>query len=430
MLYLILEGRQVAPKASYPDILILLLKKMVKWLNLITFFLLLSSILINPLSAYGGIEEQQLLLESWRLVKEAYLDDTFNHQDWWCVRQKYLKQPLNNPKEAYQAINEMLGTLEDPYTQFFPPQQYNDLRIAISGELTGVGLQISINPETRLLEVVQSLSNSPAEAAGIQPKDSIISIDGVDVQTLTLDQASNKMRGKIGSTLVLEIKPQNQEEIKTYQLERASLSLSSVTAKLDRSLPEFPIGYLRLNKFSGNSTKDLAHAMFKLEGEGAKGYILDLRDNPGGLLIPGVKIARLWLPPSKIVYTVNRHGTLGSLDAFGQPLTNAPLVVLVNQGSASASEILAGALQDNGRAVLIGEQTFGKGLIQYLFDLPDDSGMAITVAKYETPKHKDINKVGITPDYQVSQEPISYLQIGTDVDLQYKEAVKYLAQQA
>jgi len=403
---------------------------MVKWLNLITFFLLLSSILINPLSAYGGIEEQQLLLESWRLVKEAYLDDTFNHQDWWCVRQKYLKQPLNNPKEAYQAINEMLGTLEDPYTQFFPPQQYNDLRIAISGELTGVGLQISINPETRLLEVVQSLSNSPAEAAGIQPKDSIISIDGVDVQTLTLDQASNKMRGKIGSTLVLEIKPQNQEEIKTYQLERASLSLSSVTAKLDRSLPEFPIGYLRLNKFSGNSTKDLAHAMFKLEGEGAKGYILDLRDNPGGLLIPGVKIARLWLPPSKIVYTVNRHGTLGSLDAFGQPLTNAPLVVLVNQGSASASEILAGALQDNGRAVLIGEQTFGKGLIQYLFDLPDDSGMAITVAKYETPKHKDINKVGITPDYQVSQEPISYLQIGTDVDLQYKEAVKYLAQQA
>jgi carboxyl-terminal processing protease len=398
------------------------------WLTIATFFLILSSLLMSPAPANAGTEEQQLLLQSWRLVNEAYLDDTFNHQNWWFVRQKYLKKPLSNREEAYQAIKEMLSTLEDPYTRLLPPQQYNNLQITTSGELTGVGLQISINPETKQLEVVTPLPNSPAEAAGIQPRDRILTIEGINAQTLTLDEAANKIRGKIGTTVVLEIKPSNQEEIKTYRLKRDRLTLSSVLAELDRSLPEYPIGYLRLNEFSGNSAQDLAHELVKLEHKGAKGYILDLRNNPGGLLTAGVEIARLWLQPSTIVYTVNRQGTLGSFDAVSEPLTTAPLVVLVNQGSASASEILAGALQDNQRAVLIGEQTFGKGLIQSLFELPDGSGIAITVAKYETPKHKDINKLGITPDYQVSQEPISYLQIGTEADLQYQEALKYLTQ--
>jgi len=153
-----------------------------------------------------------------------------------------------------------------------------------------------------------------------------------------------------------------------------------------------------------------------------------LRNNPGGLLQAGVEIARLWLQPSTIVYTVNRQGTMGSYDAFGEPLTNAPLVVLVNQGTASASEILAGALQDNGRATLIGEKTYGKGLIQSLFELPDGAGLAVTVAKYETPKHKDINKLGISPDLEVSQEPISYFQVATQDDLQYKSAIASLLQ--
>lgn len=153
---------------------------------------------------------------------------------------------------------------------------------------------------------------------------------------------------------------------------------------------------------------------------------MDLRNNPGGLLQAGVEIAKLWLEPSTIVYTVNRQGTLGSFETNNQPLTKAPLVVLVNKASASASEILAGALQDNKRAVLIGETTFGKGLIQSLFELPDNAGIAVTVAKYETPNHKDINKLGITPDIIVSQEPISYQQIATIDDQQYQKAVQYL----
>jgi carboxyl-terminal processing protease len=163
-----------------------------------------------------------------------------------------------------------------------------------------------------------------------------------------------------------------------------------------------------------------------LETEGASGYILDLRNNPGGLLQAGIEIARLWLDRGTIVYTVNRQGTLGNFDSTGKALTDDPLVILVNQGTASASEILAGALQDNDRALLVGEKTFGKGLIQSLFELPDGAGLAITVAKYETPSHKDIHKLGIQPDRIVPQQPINFTQIATDVDRQYQVARELL----
>ncbi|MHC5821431.1 MAG: S41 family peptidase, partial [Nostoc sp.] len=187
-----------------------------------------------------------------------------------------------------------------------------------------------------------------------------------------------------------------------------------------------PIGYLRLTQFNANASTELAHAISSLEKKGAAAYILDLRNNPGGLLQSGIEIARLWLDSGIIVYTVNRQGIQGSFEAFGPALTNDPLVILVNQGSASASEILAGALQDNGRAQLVGETTFGKGLIQSLFELSDGSGLAVTIAKYETPEHRDINKLGIKPDKVISQPAINREQIGTEADLQYQAAVELL----
>jgi carboxyl-terminal processing protease len=165
-----------------------------------------------------------------------------------------------------------------------------------------------------------------------------------------------------------------------------------------------------------------------LQKQGAKGYILDLRNNPGGLLQAGIEIARMWINQGTIVYTVNREGIADSFAASGNALTEAPLVVLVNQGTASASEILAGALQDNQRGVLVGEKTFGKGLIQSLFELPDGAGLAITVAKYETPAHHDIHKLGIMPDQVVAQEPITYEEIGTEKDSQYQTAIQFLNQ--
>ncbi len=153
---------------------------------------------------------------------------------------------------------------------------------------------------------------------------------------------------------------------------------------------------------------------------------MDLRNNPGGLLQAGIEIARLWLDEGTIVYTVNRQGVMGSFEATGEALTHDPLVVLVNQGTASASEILAGALKDNGRATILGEKTFGKGLIQSLFDLSDGSGLAVTVARYETPAHQDINKLGITPDVAVQLDPIRLDQVGTQADRQYQSAIELL----
>lgn len=380
--------------------------------------------------ARGYTEEEKLLLQSWRLVNEAYIDDSFNHQNWWLVRQKFLQKPLNNKEEAYKAISEMLATLNDPYTRFFPPQQYKNLQISTSGELSGVGLQISINPDNNQLEVVSPLPNSPAELAGIQPHDQILSIDGIPANTLTLDEAASRIRGEEGTIVTLEIKSQKDGQIRQYQLKRQRLSLSPVVAQLDTTNPDYPIGYIRLTQFSGNATEEVAHSIVQLEKQGAKAYILDLRNNPGGLLQAGVDIARLFLPEGTIVYTVNRQGVLGSYESDGHPITLAPLVVLVNQGTASASEILAGALQDNHRAVLVGERTFGKGLIQSLFQLPDGAGLAITVAKYETPNHRDINKQGIMPDIEVKLEhPITLFEVGTAKDYQYQAAVAYLLQQ-
>lgn len=388
-----------------------------------------SSSLFWASSAKAVSEYEKLLLESWQLVNRTFVDDTFNGQNWWAVRQNLLKQHPDNLEETYLAIEQMLSSLDDPYTRLLRPNQYKNLKISTSGELFGIGLQVHFNPETKQLEVVSPLANSPAELAGLQPKDQILAIDGVDTSTLTLDQAAARIRGKIGTSVTLKIKLAKDNSLKTFTIIRDRLSLSSVVAKLDTTNPDLAIANIRLNTFSSNSATDMAKAIVNLEKQGAKAYILDLRNNPGGLLQAGVEIARLWLNPiSTIVYTVNRDGTLGSFDANQQPLTQAPLVVLVNGGSASASEILAGALQDNKRAILIGEKTFGKGLIQSLFDLSDDLGIAITVAKYETPNHKDINKLGITPNKIVTQEPINYLEIGTLKDQQYQSAVNYLTE--
>lgn len=398
------------------------------WLTLLLSLVCFLSSLSWTSTAAAYTENEKLLLQSWRLVNQAYLDETFNHQNWWSVRQKLLKKHPHNREETYEAIEEMLASLDDPYTRLLRPAQYKNLKISTTGELSGIGLQIHINPETKYIEVVAPLPNSPAESAGLKPKDHLLEIDGIDTANLSLDQAAAKIRGPIGTEVTIKVQSENEEKIKTLAIVRDRLSLNSVVAKLDTSSNDIPIGNIRLNSFSSTSAQDVAHAIANLEKAGAQGFILDLRNNPGGLLEAGVQIARLWLKPGTIVYTVNRQGTLNSFDTNGQPLTEAPLVVLVNKGSASSSEILAGALQDHKRAILVGETTFGKGLIQSLFELPEGSGLAITVAKYETPNHKDINKLGITPDKVVTQEPIFYQQIATADDKQYQVAVSYLSE--
>lgn len=370
-------------------------------------------------------EEQKLVSEAWRIVNRTYLDDTFNHHNWAEVRQKALKQPLQGREAAYEAIQQMFTLLDDPFTRLLKPEQYRSLQVNTSGELTGVGLQIALNPQTGQLEVVAPIAGSPADKAGIKPRDRILQIDGISTTELTLDEAAARMRGPIGSPVSL-ILNRDGEDNSEIQLVRGRIALNPVVAELRSSPKGLPIGYIRLTQFNANATSELAHALARMEKQGADAYVLDLRNNPGGLLQAGIEIARMWLEEGTIVYTVNRQGVQGSFDALGTALTRDPLVVLVNQGTASASEILAGALQDHGRAQLVGEKTFGKGLIQSLFNLSDGSGLAVTVAKYETPHHRDIHKLGIAPDQVVSLEAITREQVGTEADRQYQAAVELL----
>lgn len=403
------------------------------WQKLFTTIVLVSiawlSWTTNATAYYN--EEEKIFLQAWRIVNQAYVDDSFNDQNWWFVRQRFLDRGFSDRSTTYDAIEEMLATLDDPFTRLLRPEQYRSLQVNTAGELSGVGLQIDINSQTKQLEVVTPIDNSPAEKAGIKPRDRVLAIDGVKTKTLSLDEAAAKMRGQVGTPVTLTVQSGSGKNtnIRDVEIVRDRISLNPVYARLDDNSGETPIGYLRLAQFSANATKEIAHSIANLEDQGAKGFILDLRNNPGGLLQAGIETARLWLNSGTVVYTVNRQGMIGSYGATDEAVTDAPLIVLVNQGSASASEILAGALQDNDRATIVGETTFGKGLIQSLFDLPDDSGIAVTVAKYETPNHRDINKAGIEPDYKVSQSLLPFSEMGTGDDQQYQEAVKLLTKQ-
>ncbi len=408
---------------------ILVMRKRASWVGvLLVCQIIFFSAWWTP-TASAFTEEQKLFSQAWRIVSQSYVDDSFNHQNWWALREKTLKGGLNNREATYTAIQKMLASLDDPFTRLLKPSQYRSLQVNTSGELSGVGLQIALDGETGELEVVAPIAGSPADKAGIQPRDRILEINGTLSSTFTLDEAAARMRGGVGTTVTLKIQAKDGEA-KSVELIRDRIALNPVYAVLDSQPNSSAVGYIRLTQFSANAKTEVESAINRLEAQGAKSYVLDLRNNPGGLLQAGIEIARLWLDEGTVVYTVNRQGTLGSFEAGGQALTKAPLVVLVNQGTASASEILAGALQDNGRAKLVGEKTFGKGLIQSLFDLTDGSGLAVTVAKYETPNHHDIHKLGISPDLQVALEPITFDQVGTQADQQYQAAVKLLQSDA
>lgn len=400
----------------------------VNWLAVIVGIWVAMTVAAAPAVALSP--EQKLLSEVWRIVNRAYIDETFNHQNWWWVRERALRTPLQSRDETYEAIREMLAGLGDPFTRFLNPEQYRSLQTNTSGELTGVGLQIALDADTGELMVVAPIAGSPADRAGIHPQDRIVAIDHVPTQSLTLDGAAARMRGTVGSAVQLTIRSENGQE-QVVSLVRDRIEINPVIAELDRR-EGLAIGYLRLTQFNGNAPTELAAAIRRLQTQGAEAFVLDLRNNPGGLLQAGIAIARQWLDEGVIVYTVNRQGILDSFEATDTAITDAPLVVLVNRGTASASEILSGALQDNGRAQLVGERTFGKGLIQSLFDLSDGSGIAVTIAKYETPNHRDINQAGITPDVTVElprEEPSAGGMMGDrPSDPQYQAAIKLLGQ--
>ena len=375
-------------------------------------------------SANAFTPEQQLVLQAWRTVNQAYYDNSFNHQNWWLTRDSTMKQQFPTEEAAYQAITKMIATLDEPFTRLLRPEQYRSLKVNTAGELSGVGLQIGVKAGTESIEVIAPIAGSPAAQAGILPHDIILKIDAVPTSELTLDTAAVRMRGETGTNVSLIVQTSEQPSREVILIRR-KIELNPVTAELHTENGQ-KIGYLRLAQFSAKAAEELGENITKLKQQGATGYVLDLRNNPGGLVQAGVEIARQWLNEGTIVYTVDRRGEIDAIESTGTALTDAPLAVLVNEGTASASEILAGALQDNGRAKLIGTKTFGKGLIQSLFDLPNGSGLAITVAKYETPNHHDIHKLGITPDRIIPTPEIAIEFAATAQDTQYLAAVKEL----
>ncbi|MFN9176093.1 MAG: carboxyl-terminal processing protease CtpC [Synechocystis sp.] len=376
---------------------------------------------------------KELIDEVWQVVNRTYVDGTFNGKDWVAVRQDYLKRDYGSQEEAYTAIREMLKTLDDPYTRFMAPDEFQSMRIDTSGELTGVGIQITQDQETKKIVVVAPIEETPAYKAGILSKDVIVKIDGKSTEGMEVDDAVKLIRGKPGSEVVLTI-DRNGKAI-DYPLTRTRIEIHPVRAEVE-NIGGSKIGYIRLNQFSAQASEEMRTAVQELEQDNVVGYIFDLRSNPGGLLYASVDIARIWLDEGKIVSTVDRQGEVEQQVANHKQLSKKPLVVLVDGGSASASEIVSGALQDHDRAVLVGTKTFGKGLVQSVRELGDGSGMAVTIAKYLTPNGRDINKHGIDPDVKVelNDNERKALQqdrerIGTMADPQFAKAYEVLMKQ-
>ncbi|TVQ20654.1 MAG: S41 family peptidase [Leptolyngbya sp. DLM2.Bin15] len=376
---------------------------------------------------------KELIDEVWQLIDRTYVDATFNQVDWRAVRQDYLDRSYQDQDDAYVAIREMLDQLGDPYTRFMNPREFRDMQIDTSGELTGVGIQLTQDEETDELIVVSPIEDTPAFEAGILAQDVIVQIDGESTEGMNVNDAVNLIRGPIGTEITLTIR-RGQQELE-FQLRRDLIEIHPVRYSL-RETESGDVGYIRLTQFSANAAQEMEEAIQTLQDQGVSGYVLDLRSNPGGLLYSSIDIARMWLDEGGIVSTVNRQGVSDREVANGTALTDLPLVVLVDGGSASASEILSGALQDNDRATLVGTQTFGKGLVQSVRGLGDGSGIAVTVAKYLTPSGRDINQEGIEPDIivELTEEQLEVLfndrtLIGTDRDPQFSQALEILSTQ-
>ena len=354
----------------------------------------------------------------WRLINSKYVDQTNNEQDWSKWRHKY-DNVIKTDDDAYVAIETMVASLNDPYTKFLNPKEFQEETSSIKGSLKGIGIQIGMKDGK--LMVIAPIEDTPAEKAGLLADDEILAINGKSTKGITVDKAADQIRGEEGTQVTLLIKRKGLEEPKTYTITRAEIEIKSVTQKVptDIKIPD-DICYIRLSSFiSRNASKEVADIINANSDK--KAFIIDLRSNPGGLLSNAIYISDMFINGGDIVSTVDRDGYKETQKASKGLLTTKPLVVLINKGSASASEIFSGAMKDNKRAVLVGTQSFGKGLVQEINKLPNSSGINITIQKYLTPNGTDIHKKGITPDVAID---LTDEQIKNKDDVQLKKAIE------
>ncbi|MFU2157757.1 S41 family peptidase [Caldisericum sp. AR60] len=326
----------------------------------------------------------------------------------------YLLSNFYKPITEDELIKGMVNSLNDPYTVFMNPEETKALQEEVKGEYAGIGVVINKNEKLNYPEIVTVFKGSPAEKSGLLEGDIILEVDGVSTFGLTLDEVASKVKGKIGTQVVLKIKRDSKELTFNVTREKINIPLTDT-----RYYENGKIGYLKIFMFSEGASNDVKKTLDEFKQKNVRGIILDLRGNPGGLLSECENIASQLIPSGVLLYTKDRSGKLTPITVNGKKL-NIPMVVLVDQGTASASEILTGALKYYKVAKVIGEKTFGKGVIQQIFPLPQSYSIKITVEEYLLPDKTSINGKGITPDIEINNNP------NTKEDEQLNKALELL----
>jgi len=337
------------------------------------------------------------------------------------VQDEYVDE-IDQAEVMDSAINGILQSL-DPYSAYMNPEIFEEMQTETSGEFGGLGIEVSM--EAGVVKVISPIDDTPASRVGVKAGDYIVRINGEQVQGKTLMEAVNLMRGPVGSPIEITIRRKGLRKAKIFTIVREIIEIKSVISRLIDN----EVGYLRLRAFNENSSNQLKGEISKLEkNTKLVGYILDLRNNPGGLLNQAVKISDFFLNDGEIVSTKGRKSRENRkfFAKKGDRIKGKPLIVLINNGSASASEIVAGALQDQKRAVLLGEDTYGKGSVQSIIPLRNKGAIRLTISKYYLPSGKSISEVGVTPDIRVEAEEEEFL-INTITDNQLNYAVKLLS---
>ena len=346
------------------------------------------------------ITPDALYSKSWHLIKDSYYDHKYGGQDFDRWEHRY-DGKLKTLQDSHKAIETMLASLGDPYTRFLDVDAFDDEKSQIEAHLFGVGMQLGMNKEHKII-VIAPIEGTPAYKANVQPGDEVVEVNGKAVKGQSLDQVVKQIKGPVNTKVHITFMRKNEK--RKVSMIRAEIPVRAVA---DAEIIDNNIGYIRLETFISAKAKDeMKQALEKVKG--ASGIILDLRNNTGGLLTNAIEIASMFLDQGIIVSTIDSEGYKTSQPTIGSAITNKPMILLINGGSASASEILSGALRDNGRAKLVGQKSFGKGLVQQINRLDDGSGINVTIARYLTPNDTDIHKVGILPDYPVKLKESDY----------------------
>ena len=374
------------------------------------FFVILIAILLNTFSKVYAqntdklYEKIDLFSEVLEKIQDEYVDE------------------VDQADVMDSAINGVLQSL-DPYSAYMNPEIFEETQTETSGEFGGLGIEVSM--EAGVVKVITPIDGTPAAKAGVKAGDYIVRIDGEQVQGKTLMEAVNLMRGPVGTSIEITIRRKGERKAKIIKIIREIIEIKSVVSKV----VDNKVGYLRLRAFNENSSNQLKKEISKIEkNKKLVGYILDIRNNPGGLLSQAIKISDFFLNDGEIVSTKGRKSKDNRkfFAKKGDEINGKPLIVLINNGSASASEIVAGALQDQKRAVLLGETTFGKGSVQSIIPLKNRGAIRLTVSKYYLPSGKSISEVGVSPDIQVVENEKEF-SINTSTDNQLNYAIKLLS---